>query len=538
MSAMREPQEIAIVGAGPVGLSCALRLAGFGIGSTILEAEAGLVPQGSKACTIQGDVVEVLDKVGCGEQIAREGVTWHVARTYVRGKEIAKTVYPRPLGFGPFINISQYRIEQILLDRLLSSPLARVCWSHRVDSLSQDGDSVRVQVTTPEGTRELRFAYLVACDGVRSDIRRLTGVEWTGYTHSNRFLITDVKARLPLAHERHFHYDPPFNPGRQLVMHAQPDDVWRIDWQLPPDADISAERRTGALDNRIRDVIGDVPYEVKWMSTYHFYQRVVERMREGRVFFAGDAAHALPPFGARGMSSGIQDADNIAWKLALVVGGLADPALLDTYHPERHAAARENLRVTEQTMHFMVPPTRLRRWTRSALLWLSRRWGAATGYVNSGRMAEPCVYTDSPIIEPQAEQPLVGRFGPDAPVTVEGKATRIRRLFGHDFVLLFFGEPNGLSAARAAAACEHLPVRAVAVCAVNHSERPPGVTVVCDPGGTAHRTYGAAGPSWYLVRPDGYVAAAGAAGDLNRLPEVLQHCVLGLSTDRPLARGR
>jgi 3-(3-hydroxy-phenyl)propionate hydroxylase len=533
---MSGPQEIGIVGAGPVGLSCALRLAGFGIGSTILEAEAGLVPQGSKACTIQGDVVEVLDKVECGEQIAREGVTWHIARTYVRGKEIAKTVYPRPLGFGPFINISQYRIEQILLDRLLSSPLARVCWSHRVVGLSQDGDSVRVQVTTPEGTRELRFAYLVACDGVRSDIRQLTGVEWTGYTHSNRFFITDIKARLPLAHERHFHYDPPFNPGRQLVMHAQPDDVWRIDWQLPPDADISAERRTGALDHRIRDVIGDVPYEVKWMSTYHFYQRVVERMREGRVFFAGDAAHALPPFGARGMSSGIQDADNIAWKLALVLRGLADPALLDTYHLERHAAARENLRVTEQTMHFMVPPTRLRRWARSALLWLSRRWSAATGYVNSGRMAEPCVYTDSPIIEPQAGQPLVGRFGPDAPVIVEGNATRIRRLFGRDFVLLCFGESAGLSAARAAAACEDLPVRAVAVCAVDPPERPPGVTVVCDPDGTAHSSYGAVGPSWHLVRPDGYVAAAGAAGDLHRLPEVLQRCVLGLSAHQPLAR--
>jgi len=412
-----------------------------------------------------------------------------------------------------------------------------VCWSHRVVGLCQDGDSVRVRVTTPGGTRELRFAYLVACDGVRSRIRELTGVEWTGYTHSNRFLITDIKAPLPLTHERHFHYDPPFNPGRQLVMHAQPDDVWRIDWLLPPDADITAERRTGALDNRIRDVIGDVPYEVKWLSTYHFYQRVVERMREGRVFFAGDAAHALPPFGARGMNSGIQDADNIAWKLALVIRGLADPALLDSYHPERHAAARENLRVTEQTIHFMVPPTRLRRWARSTLLWLSRRWGAATGYVNSGRMAEPCVYTDSPIIEPQAAgQPLVGRFGPDAPVIVEGDATRIRRLFGRDFVLLFFEASGGPAAARAADACEDLPVQAVVVCTVAPPERPPGATFACDPDGTAHSSYGAARPSWYLIRPDGYVAAAGAADDLGCLPDVLRRCAPGLRSHRPLAR--
>ena len=404
---------VGIVGAGPVGLACALRLASFGIRSVVLEAEPALRKQGSKACLIQGDVLEILDKFGCADAVDDEGVTWTVARTYVRGKEIVEKVYPRPLGYGPFVNISQYRVQQLVLEELDESPFTEVLWSHRVSDVEQDASGVTVRVETVYRTRHMRFKYLVACDGVRSDLRDLVGVEWTGYTHADRFLITDIRARLPLAAERHFHYDPPFNPGRQLVMHAQPDDMWRIDWQLPSDADIDEEERTGALDRRIRAVIGDVPYEVDWRSTYRFYQRLVEQMRVGRVFFAGDAAHALPPYGARGMNSGIQDADNLAWKLAYVLDGHADESLLDTYHAERHAAARENLGVTEATIRFMVPAGRARRVLRNLLLRVALRAKPLRRYVNSGRMAEPYVYADSPIVDSSRKHPLLGALAPD-----------------------------------------------------------------------------------------------------------------------------
>jgi 3-(3-hydroxy-phenyl)propionate hydroxylase len=221
---------VGIVGAGPVGLVLAARLASLGIPSVVLEADSHLRKQGSKACLIQGDVLEVLDKFGCAEQIRTEGVTWHIARTYVRDKEIRATVYPQRIGFGPFVNISQHRIEQTLLARVEADPLCQVRWSHRVTGISQDAEGVRVQAETPEGHAQLRFQHLVACDGVRSALRDLVGVAWTGYSHADRFLITDIRARLPLAKERHFHYDPSFNPGRQLVIHPQPNDIWRIDW--------------------------------------------------------------------------------------------------------------------------------------------------------------------------------------------------------------------------------------------------------------------------------------------------------------------
>ncbi|MDQ3405823.1 MAG: FAD-dependent monooxygenase, partial [Actinomycetota bacterium] len=285
---------VGIVGAGPVGLVAALRLADLGVPSVLLEANPELLKQGSKACLIQGDVLDVLDKFGCAEIIAEEGITWTVARTYVRNQEIRAAEYPRPPGFGPFVNISQHRIEQVLVAAAEAHPLCEIRWDHRVTGLSQDQDSVTVRVLTAEGEQDLEFGHLIACDGVRSRVRELVGVEWTGYTHQDRFLITDIKAKLPLSKERHFHYDPSFNPGRQLVMHPQPDDIWRIDWQLPPDADVEGERASGQFDRRVRSVIGDVPYEIDWVSTYRFHQRVVERLRVDRVLFAGDAAHALP----------------------------------------------------------------------------------------------------------------------------------------------------------------------------------------------------------------------------------------------------
>jgi len=489
-----------------------------------LEAEPEPRRQGSRACCIQGDVVEILDRIGVGTQIAAEGVHWRVGRTYVGGRELFHTEYRRNGRFPAWVNLSQYRTQQLMLDRIGAEPVTSVRWSHRITGGSQDDDGVTLIAATPDGPREFRFAYVLACDGIHSAMRGLFDVPWTGYRHGDRFLIADIRAELPLAHERHFHYDPPFNPGRQLVMHAQPDHVWRIDWQLAADDDIDDEQRTGRLDQRIRAVIGDRPYEVQWLSTYRFNQRVVTRMRQGRVLLAGDAAHALPPYGARGMNSGLQDADNAAWKLHLVLSGRARPELLDTYDTERLAAARENLRVTENTIKFMVPQSRVRRWTRNALLRLAPSVRPLRGRVDSGKMSEPFVYPPSQVIGPAGIEPLAGRFAPDLTLTAEGRATRLRALLGRGFVAVYQGcdlrtaAGFGSAVARLGTA---IPLRLYLVL-------PDGTTVdgadlagldgfgdvkvllaTGDPPGAG---YGSA-PRWCLIRPDSHIAAGGPADD-------------------------
>jgi 3-(3-hydroxy-phenyl)propionate hydroxylase len=506
--------QVGIVGAGPVGLACAARLASFGISCMVLEAEPALRPQGSKACLIQGDVVEVLDKVGCGDQVAAEGIRWNIARTYVRGTEIAKTVYRIPVGYGPFINISQYRIEQILLVRVEREAQCEVSWSHRVTGFRQDDRAVIVAAQSPGGPRSYRFRYVVAADGVHSVMRDLAGVEWTGYSHGDLFLITDLRADVPFAHERHFHYDPPFNPGRQLVMHAQPDRVWRVDWQLAPDADIEAEISSGELETRIRKVIGDIPYEIKWLSTYRFHQRVVNEFRVGQVFFAGDAAHALPPYGARGMNSGIQDADNLAWKLAYVLRGEAPENLLDSYHVERHAAALANLRVTEATIRFMVPPSVWRRLARKAILTASLLIPVVRRHVNSGTMAAPHVYIDSPIVAP-GDRPLAGVFAPDGMVRAGSRRVRVRTLFGHEMVLLYSAHDGADGQKFAARAIPQIAARPATLVVL----LPPGealestVPVLHDDDAGLRSDYPPG--YWFLVRPDGHVAASGRANPDN-----------------------
>jgi len=505
---------VGIVGAGPVGLVAAARLASLGVRSVVFESAKELRDEGSKACLIQGDVLDVLDKFGCGDRIAAEGVPWSVGHTFVRDREVRTEIYPDRPGFAPFINISQRRIEEIVLAHLKAGDMSEMRWGHRVVGIDQDADGVLVETEAGGRSSRHRVSHLIACDGVRSTCRELLGIGWTGYRHGNRFLITDIRAELPFPRERQFHFDPSCNRGRQLVIHAQPDDVWRIDWQLSADADIPAEIRSGAFDERVRGVIGDIPFQVVWWSTYRFNQRVVDRFVVGRTFFAGDAAHALPPYGARGMNSGIQDVDNLAWKLSAVLHGRADDDLLQTYHDERFAAARENLAVTEATMRFMVPPTfaaGLRRRVVLALAghspWLRRR-------LDSGRMAEPFVYEPSSIIDRSTPHRSVGGLCPDAPVVVDGRRSRLRRLLGQRLVLVVVSDDTEIAGRFAASLAQTaLPDHAGVVLVT--PERPlcePGVTWARDVPNAASvgAAFGARSAMWALVRPDGHVAAVGS----------------------------
>src|SRR5574341_356202 len=392
---------VAIVGAGPVGMTSALLLAGHGLRSTILESEESLLGQGSRSICVQRDVLDIFERLGCGQTMADRGVSWTIGRTYYRDVELFQIRFPAVGGdaFPPFVNLPQAMMEEYLLERVRAEPLVDLRWGHRVESLAQDPDGVRLTAVTPDGPAEVQASYAIGCDGARSAMR-LLGIEFPGHSFEDRFLIADVRAVLPFPNERRFFFDPPFNPGRQVLVHPQPDGVWRIDWQIPADVDVEQERATGRLDRRIRAVVGDVDYQVVWLSTYRFHQRVASSFRAGRAFLAGDAAHLMSPFGARGLNSGVADAENLAWKLWLVLEGRAPVELLETYDQERRAAARENVAITDATMRFMGPPSRLHRLLRTAILRGSPRVPALRRWVNSGKLSAPFVYASSPIVGP------------------------------------------------------------------------------------------------------------------------------------------
>lgn len=420
---------MAVVGAGAVGLTLAARLAQFGVEVAVYEADTERRRIGSRAICMQRETLEIWARVGIGEEVARRGVRWTVGRTYFRGRQLFEVHLPEgDEHFPPFVNISQSEVEDMLEARLteLGVPVHR---GHRLTALTQDAEGITATFETATGAISTPFGYLVGADGAHSGVRHAAGIGFDGYTVDDRFLIADVRAELPFPNERHFHFDPPWNPRRQVLIHPQPDGVWRIDWQVAPETDADQELASGRLDRRIRQVVGsDTPYELLWMTAYRFSQRLADAFRLGRIFLAGDAAHVMSPFGARGLNSGVADAENLAWKLARVVLHGPPNALLDTYEQERRGAAIENLAATEATMRFLAPHGWLRRAWRDLVLRMAPRSAWFRARVNSGRLAEPARYGPSAIVA-HGE----GMVAPDAAL-VDGQ--RLRDALGNGWAVV------------------------------------------------------------------------------------------------------
>ncbi|GGX38042.1 FAD-dependent oxidoreductase [Tateyamaria omphalii] len=537
--------RVAIVGAGPVGLTLAALLSKSGISTSLYDKAPHLLRKGSKACLIQGDSLEVLDKIGCAAQIAEEGIAWRNGHVFLNDIELMPHTFPERPGFSQFVNISQYRIEQELLRHLEQDPLCTLYWDHEVVGLHQTSSGVTLDLRNEDQSFAAEYLYVVACDGVYSTVRDLMGLEFPGYTHQNPFLITDIRACLPMRKERHFYFNPAFHRGHQMVMHPQPDNIWRIDWQLEKGADIAAERENGGLDKRIRKVIGDVPYNIEWISTYQFNQKVMDRFVAGRVLFAGDAAHALPPYGSRGMNSGIQDADNLAWKLSRVLNGTSDPGILSIYSDERRAAAVENVRLTEATMRFIAPADLRSKAIRHSVLFLARLFPAARKWIDHGKMSEPFTYTSSEMIGPKDFCPIVGHFLPDLPVFLENKRSRLRKLLGDEFTCLIFPEQSSIPLIRDVRAPlgKESDVRFVIVHrrGDTHPQEPASSYEQADRIANYDDIVGAQkfvskGACFFIIRPDGYIASYHAISELSRLKHHLCRASMRIETPAPHAR--
>lgn len=526
---------VLIVGAGPTGMTAALDLAHYGIRSILFD-EDHVLSEGSRAIAFSAPTLAVWEKLGAVKPMLAKGVSWSVRHTFFRNRELYTQNFPIPgEGFLPrFFNLQQYYVERYLLDRIEETPLIEVCWDHRVIHCREEDSIAVLRVTSPDGEREFTGRYVLACDGARSSLRKLLNLPFPGTTHQDHFLIADIRVDLDSPPEPRFFFDHPTNPGQTILIHPQPDGIWRFDWQVGPEVDIQVERDPQRMDRRIRALIGDLPYEIVWLSDYRFHQRLLDRFRHGQIFFVGDSAHLMAPFGARGLNSAVADVENLVWKLALVINHGAPESLLDTYQIERWPAQKENQVVTNTTMLFMSPPNRWRRMLRNLILRLSPYFPPARRWVNSGKMVQPYTYTTSPLLSadnepPQSWQgaPPLGSKAPDAPcacwIDREHSRVFLRTLFGSSFVILYFAETPDEIQRFNPLECPRLP--GIPIRAYTILPQPPAHPVeeslLVDEEGALHKAFAARPGTLYLIRPDGHIAARRRSPQPAELPALL-----------------
>lgn len=509
-AAVRHP--VVIVGGGPVGIATALDLGQQGIPVLVLDDHEG-IGMGSRAICFAKRSLEIADRFGCGAAMLDKGVVWNLGKVFHRDDKVFEFNLLPEEGhkYPAFINLPQPYFEQIMVNRLRQlqadgAPI-KLRGKNRVDGVKVRDDHVILDVMTPDGPYKVEADWLVACDGASSPLRNTLGYDFTGKVFQDSFLIADIRMKgdVEFPTERWFWFEPSHGEGASTLLHKQPDDVWRVDFQIGWDIDRKEEMKVENVRRRLDAFLGGVEYDIVWSSIYTFQCKRMDSFRHGPVFFAGDAAHQVSPFGARGANSGIQDADNLGWKLALVVQGKAPKALLDSYSQERVHGADENILNSTRSTDFITPKSAISKIFRDAVLNLAGKAPFARPLVNSGRLSVPCVYDDMPLNGPDAltDGPDYTRVGApmvDAPVG----DSWLLELFGGKFQLLtidadapdYFAN-GGIEVARVALSADGNPE-------------------------LAERYLGAAGSAVYLMRPDQHIAARWDSFDEAAVKKALQ----------------
>lgn len=399
----RARHRIVILGAGLAGLTLAADLGRRGIACTLIDEDdtVGVKGASSRGICYAQKTLEIFERIGTWPRIRDRGVAWSVGRT-LAGDEVVYEFDMAAQGTHnascqpPFVNIQQFYIEWFLVDRILEMPEVDLRWKNRVVGISSREDGVTLAMDTPAGRYEIDADWVVDCTGIRSPVREALGIRIDQAMGTDRWCISDVRFRDRRPVERWTWVEAPFNDGRAVWQHLMADDVWRLDYQMLPDADPEYVSSPEVVADRLRRHLGeDVDFELVWVGPYAYRTHIAETFRQGRVLLAGDCAHVMSPFGARGGNSAIQDADNLGWKLAAVVRGEAGPELLDSYAEERREAAEVNVRITSRTARFLSPPTPIERAMRAAVISLAREHAFARPLVNTGRLSTPTAYTRS-----------------------------------------------------------------------------------------------------------------------------------------------
>ena len=516
-----------VVGAGPVGMAAGLDAAAQGIPAVILD-DNNTVSIGSRAVCYAKRALEILDRLGCAQRMVDKGITWNLGKVFFRDDQVysfnllPESDHQRPA----FINLQQYYLEEYMVDQIKRSPQLDLRWKSRVIAVEERDDKVQIRVDTPDGEYSLTCDYLVVADGANSGIRKMMGLESSGQVFQDRFLIADVVMESDFPPERWFWFDPPFHKGGSTLLHRQADNVWRIDFQLGWDADPEEEKKPENVIPRLKAMLGEeTRFELEWTSVYTFQCRRMEQFRHGRLFFVGDAAHQVSPFGARGANSGFQDTDNLLWKMKLVLDGQAPDSLLDSYDDERVPAADENILNSTRSTDFITPKSKVSHTFRDATLLLAEEYPFARSLVNSGRLSLPSVYRDSPLNTPDTDtfDSIMAPGTPSTDAPVNDQEWFLGQIGNNQFNGLYFSHsPGSLNSDEQAnlsnlASDSPVPLNLLVVDLDPAASCPAGVTPIRDSKGLLKERFDGKPGTFYLFRPDQHVTARWRQLDPNQI---------------------
>jgi 3-(3-hydroxy-phenyl)propionate hydroxylase len=490
---LNEPTPVAIVGAGPIGMTAALALAHEGIRSVILDKKSTF-NDGSRAICIARSSFYILQNIGTIDAFLEKSLGWTTGRTFYQGSQILEFhMQDGPEEkYRPMYNLQQQYIEQFLWDAVAKNPLIDARWQSEVIGIENTDDGARLSVRDPNGSYLLATDYILACDGARSAIRTMRGLSLKGENFEGRYVIADIQMDNDYPTIRRALFDPACRPEGTVLIHKQPDNIWRIDYQLRDDETTEAALREETVRHSVASVLREIkhtgPWELEWWSVYSANTLALDNYRDGPVFFVGDSAHIVPIFGVRGLNNGLADAANIAWKLAWVLNGKAGKSLLDSYTPERRGATLDVFANASKSARFMTPNTHGWRIMRDAALSLALTHPFA-GELANPRQMTPYIYADSPAVLPcdggMTGGPPVGSVVPD--IKMDSGAFLSDEL-GQGFSILCFDE--------------NLAER---LRETFSSEDEAGVITAPYPSPIAEK-YSAGPLTTYLVRPDLHIA--------------------------------
>ncbi|MEO7938397.1 MAG: FAD-dependent oxidoreductase [Burkholderiaceae bacterium] len=509
---------IVIVGAGITGLTLACALAQQGIAAVVLDEDDSVGVKGASSrgiCYTQKSL-EIFHRLGLYDRIAAKGIQWSVGRTFAGNDEVYAFDLRQQSSFQlsaqpPFINIQQFYIEGYLVERLAALGGVDLRWSSRVTGFTQGAAFATLTVETPAGSYQIEADHVIDASGSHTPFHAWCKASLQTRRRDDRWCIADVRFKnLPPA-ERHTWIEAPFNDNRAVWQHLMADDVWRIDYQMEPDADPALVSSEVEVRKRLQRQFGnDVECEVIWVGPYAYRSQCLDALRIGSVYFMGDTAKIVSPFGARGGNTGVADADNLAWKLGAVLRGRAGAGLLDSYNHERLEAAQQNVQVSYRTTRFLRPTDGIERTFRDAVISLARQYPFARQLVNTGRMAVANPYSHSNVCEKSGGLSVQNvHFS-----WQDGSRGCVNDLLqwadGH-LLLLVFGDQSLQARQRLGNLTRHAPVRCVQV--LGADARTQSRETVRDPLGHLQGACHVFGHAWAMVRPDAYLAATGESVD-------------------------